>query len=398
MDFIFSYVAQFSIYEWFLGAVLLFFFLILLCYNLFVYRKPFNHEIKRKDITVDDSNLPGISVIISSKNDSEQLEKNLPFVLEQDYPNFEVIVVNCGSTDETDTVLKAASNKYPQLYHTFIPAEADEINEKKLALTVGIKAAKNDFLLFTESYCKPCSSEWIREFGKQFTQGKDIILGYSNLQAPEKISYSSFIKYDNLIHHIKFLSRAISRKPFMGTGRNMGYKKELFFKNKGFSAILGIDGGEDDLFINRISNKRNTDVVVSAKSITETDSVENLATWRSLKSRHLYTKQLYKGFSSLFFGFENLSKYSFLLLFIASVVTGILTSNYILLGFALLLFIIQLLIRMSVINKNGKHFGAGKFNIQLLLFDLMQPIYNQRFTKYANSRNRAIMSVRRWYK
>jgi hypothetical protein len=184
----------------------------------------------------------------------------------------------------------------------------------------------------------------------------------------------------------------------MGTGRNMGYKKELFFKNKGFSAILGIDGGEDDLFINRISNKRNTDVVVSAKSITETDSVENLATWRSLKSRHLYTKQLYKGFSSLFFGFENLSKYSFLLLFIASVVTGILTSNYILLGFALLLFIIQLLIRMSVINKNGKHFGAGKFNIQLLLFDLMQPIYNQRFTKYANSRNRAIMSVRRWYK
>src|SRR5690554_120608 len=115
MEFIFSYIAQFSIYEWIMGAFLLFFFLILLCYNLTVYRKPYKYEMKREEISVDDSNLPGISVIISSKNDSVQLEKNLPFILEQDYPNFEVIVVNCGSTDETDTVLKAASLKYPRL-------------------------------------------------------------------------------------------------------------------------------------------------------------------------------------------------------------------------------------------------------------------------------------------
>lgn len=398
MEFIFSYIAQFSIYEWIMGAFLLFFFLILLCFNLTVYRKPYKYEMKREEISVDDSNLPGISVIISSKNDSVQLEKNLPFILEQDYPNFEVIVVNCGSTDETDTVLKAASLKYPRLYHTFIPPEADEINEKKLALTVGIKAAKYDYLLFTESYCRPCSSEWIREFGKQFTRGKDIILGYSNLLLPKKIMRGSFIRYDNLIHQIKFLSRAISRKPFMGTGRNMAYKKELFFSNKGFSSILGIDGGEDDLFINRIANKRNTDVVVSTKSITETDSVENFSTWRSFKSKHLYTKQLYKGFSHLFFGFENFSKYSFALLFISSILLSVYTTNYILLGSAILLFLLLLFIRISVINKNSKQFGSGKFNIRLLIFDLLQPISNQRFTKYANSRNRAILSVKKWYK
>jgi cellulose synthase/poly-beta-1,6-N-acetylglucosamine synthase-like glycosyltransferase len=83
MEFIFSYIAKFSIYEWIMGAFLLFFFLILLCYNLTVYRKPYKYEMKREEISVDDSNLPGISVIISSKNDSVQLEKNLPFILEQ---------------------------------------------------------------------------------------------------------------------------------------------------------------------------------------------------------------------------------------------------------------------------------------------------------------------------
>ncbi len=398
MDLIISYVAQFSVYEWYMGAALLFFFLILLYYNLSVYRKPHIYEKKRKDISVDDSCLPSISVIITSKNDSEQLKKNLPFVMEQDYPNFEVIVVNCGSSDETDTVLKAAAHKYPKLYHTFIPEEADEINEKKLAITVGIKAAKNDILLFTESYCKPCSTEWIKEFGKQFTTGEDILLGFNNVKVPNKVPLRKFIRYDNLIHHLKFLSRAISRKPFMGTGRNMAYKKELFFNNKGFSSILGIDGGEDDLFINRISNKQNTGVVISDKSITETDSVENFSTWRSLKSKHLYTKQIYKGYSSFFFGFENFSKYSFTILLITSVVTSIMSSNYILLGFVLLLFMIKLLVRLSVINKNSKHFGSGKFNLQLLFFDLIQPINNQRFTGYANKRNRAILSVRRWYK
>jgi len=92
--------------------------------------------------TIPANDLPGISVIITSKNNSEELKKNLPFVLEQDYPNYEVIVVNSGSTDETDMVLNAAEIKYPHLYHTFVPAGADANNEKKLALTLGIKAAK----------------------------------------------------------------------------------------------------------------------------------------------------------------------------------------------------------------------------------------------------------------
>src|SRR5690554_3258730 len=262
MDLFALYVDRLSPVEWTLYGSLLFFFLIQLFFYLRVYKRPYRYERKRDKPEIPDDQLPGISVIITSKNDAEALEKNLPYIMEQDYPNFEVIVVNSGSTDETDMVLKAAEQKYPGLYHTYVPAGADGVNEKKLALTLGIKAAKHEVLLFTEAYCKPCSSQWIREFGKEFSKGKEVVLGYSRIRFDRKTAMWRFIRYDNLVHHLKFLSMAIAGKPFMGIGRNMAYKKNLFFEQKGFSPILNIDGGEDDLFINRVARKKNTGEVL----------------------------------------------------------------------------------------------------------------------------------------
>ena len=141
MDIIFSYVESFSLIEWVLSTALLFCFLVQILYSIVLFRKPQAHEKKREEKIVEESELPSISVIITSKNNSFELEKNLPYVLNQNYPKYEVIVVNSGSTDDTDVVLKAAEHKYPQLYHTFIPAGADEVNEKKLAITLGGKAA-----------------------------------------------------------------------------------------------------------------------------------------------------------------------------------------------------------------------------------------------------------------
>jgi glycosyltransferase involved in cell wall biosynthesis len=352
-----------------------------------VYKKPQSYERKRKVTPIADEDLPAISVILSSKNNSEELEKNLPFILNQDYPNFEVIVVNSGSTDETDMVLKAAEQKYPRLYHTHVPADAASLNEKKLALTLGIKAAKNEILLFTEAYCKPCTSEWIKEYGKEFLQGRDIVLGYCRVIIGKRVHLRSFILFDNLIHHLKFLSMAIARKPFMGIGRNMAYKKELFFQNRGFSSVLNIEGGEDDLFINRIAPGKKTGVVVSTNSMTETYSIDNFSAWRSLKSKYLYTKQFYKGLSAHLFGLETLSKYSFYTALIAAVTTGIFTSSYYLGGFALLLFIIRFWIQIVIINMNSLLFDDRRYHINLLPFDLFQPLNNLRFKKYANSRN-----------
>src|SRR5690554_4422220 len=208
----FSFIPHLTPVEWVLYGSLLLLFILQLFFYLSFYKRPYRYEKKRVDKLIAEEELPGVSVIITSKNDAEELKENLPYILEQDYPNFEVIVVNSGSTDETDMVLKAAEQKYPGLYHTYVPAGADGVNEKKLALTLGIKAAKHEVLLFTEAYCKPCSSQWIQEFGKEFSKGKEVVLGYSWIRFDRKIAMWRFIRYDNLVHHLKFLSMAIAGK------------------------------------------------------------------------------------------------------------------------------------------------------------------------------------------
>lgn len=373
---------------WVILYITLFFFIVQILYYTIVYNKPFSYYKKRGGISAPADSYPPISVIIASKNESENLSKNLPSILEQDYPNFEVIIVNMGSTDETDVVLKALNQKYSNLYHTYVPAEAEELNEKKLALTIGIKATKNDFLLFTEAHCKPVSNKWLSEFAKEFLKGNDIVLGGCRLEIKKKVTMRKFIQYDNIIHSLKYLSLAIMGKPFMGISRNMAYKKELFFENKGFSSILRIDGGEDDLFINRVVKGRKTGVVLSDDSMTQSDVVDKFITWRMLKSKYLYTKQFYKGAANAIFRFETFSKYSFLFFSVLGIVVGVFSENYLLLSVSAILLLVRFFVNLFVINKSSTIFGVAPFHVNLIFYDLFQPINNIRFKKYANKRSK----------
>jgi len=388
MDHIYLLVSGLSLTEWILGGVLLFFFLLQVLVYLVVYNSPYRHHKKQQTSPLQDDELPPISVIIPSKNNSEELAKNLPHIMEQDYPNFEVIVVNSGSTDETDMVLKAAALKYPHLYHTYVPDEAESINEKKLALTIGIKAAKHEHLLFTEAYCVPCSLNWIREYGNAFAQNMDIVLGFSRLAIDKKAGMRGFIRYDNFMHHLKFLSMALLKIPYMGIGRNLAYRKDLFFKHKGFSSILHIDGGEDDLFINRIASGVRTGVVLSPESMTETHGIDSFFTWRSLKSKYLYTKQYYRGVAPRILSLESFSRYAFYLLFSAAVVMSLFSGSRLITGTALLLFLVRYGMQLWVINRTSKLVDGTRYHINLLLYDLFHPFNNFRFRRYANRKTR----------
>jgi len=388
MEYLFVAFSGLTLTEWILGGLLLFFFFVQLLFFLVIYNKPWQHQKKQAVPAISDQELPPISVIIPSKNNSEELKQNLPFMLEQDYPVYEVIVVNSGSTDETDMVLKAAGLKYPHLYHTYVPAEADSVNEKKLALTIGIKAARYENLLFSEAYCKPCTRNWIKEYGKAFATGKEIILGFSRLHIDRKTGMHRFIRFDNLMHHLKFLSMALLGKPYMGIGRNMAYRKELFFRHKGFSSILHIDGGEDDLFINRIARGKATGVLLSPDSMTETHGIDNFFTWRSLKSKYLYSKQFYKGFPPHLFNLESMSRYLFFAALTATISLSLHTSSWILTGMALLLLLLRYSVVFTVLNRNSRLLDGVRYHIHLLLYDLFQPFNNFRFRRYANKRNR----------
>lgn len=377
-----SFFNRVSIYEWFIIALYLVFFIIQLFYYLYLFRKPYQHVAKNREVfsSTDKNNegLPGISIIITAKNEAENLRKNLPFILNQDYPNFEVIVVDNSSTDSTDDVLKTFRNNHSNLYITYIPIEADSVNNKKLALTIGVKAAKHDILLFTEPDTKPLSEKWVYEYAKTFYAGKDVVLGCCQLYI-KKSFFKKLILFDNLFSGIKYSSMTLAKKPYMGIGRNMAFTKNLFFDNKGFSSVLNIQDGEDDVFINKIATKENTAIVNSHESLVVCNAIDGLSSWKNIKTKYLATQKYYAGNTIKLLSFEVFSRYSFYLLFTTLCIVGVHSSLYLLPVVALLLFIARYSIQLLVMNKNSKIFNAGSFYFSLPLLDILTPFVNYLF-------------------
>ena len=209
---------------------------------------------------------------------------------------------------------------------------------KKLALTLGIKAAKHDILLFTEPDTKPLSMKWIYEYAKTFDKGKDVVLGCCQIEI-NKSYFKNYMLYDNLFSGIKYSSMALAKKPYMGIGRNMAFRKDLFFEHKGFSSVLNIEDGEDNVFINRIATKENTAVIVSSDSMVVSNVVDSFSNWRSIKTKYLTTQKYYTNNATKVLTFEVFSRYAFYLLFAMLFVIGLLSSlNFLLLFCSVLIF------------------------------------------------------------
>lgn len=173
----------FSMAELILLSVAGVFLIIQYIYYLGIYNRIHMRNITdRKNELHFTKELPPLSVVICARNESENLRRFLPAILEQNYPQFEVIVINDGSTDESEAVLSAFEEKYQHLYHSFTPDSARYISRKKLALTLGIKASKHDWLVFTEANCQPASNQWLRLMARNFTPHTQIVLGYSGYE------------------------------------------------------------------------------------------------------------------------------------------------------------------------------------------------------------------------
>ena len=157
-------------------------FLIQLLYYFCLYNRIHarSRAVKRSDIHFSQE-LPPLSVIIYAREEVENLRRNLPAVLEQDYPQFEVIVINDGNTDESEDYLTLQGEKYPNLYHSFVPSSSRYISRKKLAITLGIKASKYDWLVFTDANCLPESNQWLRTMARNFTSRAQIVLYFHAL-------------------------------------------------------------------------------------------------------------------------------------------------------------------------------------------------------------------------
>lgn len=288
-----------------------------------------------------------VSVVICAKNERDNLLNFLPEFLAQDYPTFEVIVVNDHSIDDTVDVLKAYSLQFPNLKVVTVPDNDRFYGSKKFALTLGIKAAQHENVLLTDADCRPTSNQWIKLMSN-YPVNKSIVLGFGAYQKQPGM-LNKLIRFETLFTAMQYFSFALCKMPYMGVGRNLAYKKELFFKNRGFSNHQHILSGDDDLFINEVANKTNIEIVFEKEAHTVSLPKTTFSSWLKQKKRHLSTGKYYQFKHKLILGIYPFS----LLLFICSFVLLVVmqTSIYLILGALVIRYLIQMLIFKKSIDK-----------------------------------------------
>ena len=321
--------------------------------------------------------LPGVSVVVCAKNEGDNLQNYLTALLCQNYPTFEVIVVNDASEDDTQFVLDHYLQLYPNLHLTFVPSDAMVSSSKKLALTLAAKAAKYDYLLLTDADCRPESPEWISEMMKGFCKPEtEVVIGYGGY-FEERTAVNNRIQYDTIFNAMQYLGMAMSRHPYMGVGRNLAYKKETFFKNRGFAGLLSTRAGDDDLFVNKVCTPRNTEVVLTPMSYTWSIPKRTFKEWRVQKARHLSVAPDYKFITKLRLVLEPFSRGLWYALVIAvGVLAGLGLVSPIVGLAAMLLFISRLTWQIIMMSRAASIFMVHGFGLEVLWFDIWLPVIN----------------------
>lgn len=269
---------------------------ILLIVNYFISIFPLANF--KKTHLAQTQELKPVSVIICARNEEDHLTEFLPKVLTQDYPEFEVLIVNDCSWDNTENVIDEFAKIFPNLRKVNIKEDDYYKHGKKFAVMVGIKGARYEQLVFTDADCVPASEQWLKEMASGFTGEKEIVLGYGGYQR-EAGFLNKLIRFDTFQIAAQYMSAAIKGKAYMGVGRNLAYKKSLFFKHKGFSSHYHVKSGDDDLFINEACTNTNTNISVAQASATVSEPEHTFRNWRLQKQRHLTTAPLYKSSSKM---------------------------------------------------------------------------------------------------
>ena len=261
-----------------------------------------------------------VSVIICSRDEDENLARNLPGILVQQYPStYEVVTVNDNSVDDSKYILQELKRTFRSLNVVELTHEAKLISGKKYPLSIGIREAKHEILLLTDADCVPSSEHWIQKMQDGYTENIEIVLGYGAYHKTSGM-LNKLIRFETFHTALQYLSYALAGIPYMGVGRNLSYKKDIFLRNKGFSFINHIPSGDDDLFINKVATKRNTAIVIDPEAITRSIPKTTWSSWLKQKSRHYTTAKYYKPKHKFLLGLYSITQFVFYPLLIASAI------------------------------------------------------------------------------
>ena len=320
------------------SASIQFLFLVIVSIALYRYKKP----VPKSYV------IPGISIVISAKNEYDNLQTLIPILLKQQYKNYEIILIDDNSSDDTYDYAIDLDKKEEKFKLVRINETPDHISNKKYALTLGIRTAKYDHVLLTDADCIPNSDNWVKEMSDGFTsETQKFVIGYSQYYANEGL-LNKFITYETMLTAVHYFGIGLLGHPYMGVGRNIAYRKSFFLENKGFGKFQGVIGGDDDLLVNQYATKSNTAFILGPESTIYSNPKTKLKDFILQKTRHLSVGKHYRKADKLVLGLLSLSKITFWLGFIAAIMS-VFRTYFVLAGFFMVM--VSLLTALAVLKK-----------------------------------------------
>ena len=305
----------------FLGSVLGLLGLYFLIYNkVATYSKDTNDNYFNESV----------SIIIASRNELENLEQNLPILLAQEYSDYEIIIVDDHSTDGSGSFVRqlAVSNEHLSYYSL----SGNDKSSKKTALALGIKKAKNEYLLFTDADCTPAGEQWLSGMVNCYSEKIQIVLGYGPYRKSTGI-VNIMARVDTFFIALQYFAFSLMGIPYMGVGRNLSYRKSLYTKGSGFTDNQDLLSGDDDLFIQANANKTNVAVCMEESSFTYSITEKSLWNLFLQKRRHTSAGFRYKNFQIVLLGLIQLINAFFYFALFALILSGNYTSLMLLFTF-----------------------------------------------------------------
>lgn len=353
-----------------LSVIVFGFFVILqlIYYWLIFARFSFHKPTKIKDIQQKP-----VSIVVSAKNEAHNLIKSLPVLLTQQYNEFEVVLVNDNSNDETEQVIRDFMSTYPHLKLVNLTSSVTNIQGKKFPLSIGIKSASYDTILLTDADCVPSSSYWLQNMAKHFVGKTEIVLGYSTFEK-KKGFLNMMIHYDTLHSAIHYFSYALAKIPYMGVGRNLAYSKSLFYHQRGFASHNHIKYGDDDIFVNRAANDRNCDIEYFKGAFTVSRPKSGFKSWFLQKKHHTSTRRFYKPKHKFLLNFYGSLMLLFYILFAVAIIYT--RYDYVLLSVVIALFVFKSAMQYVIFGMAAAKLDEKRIVPYILIFDILFSVLN----------------------
>ena len=365
-------ISDLSPFTIFLFALFVFSFIVQLIYWFFLFSKLANFKTPIKSNQITKKEKP-VSIIICAHNEAQNLEKNLPRILNQNYRSFEVVVVNDNSNDTTYDVLLKYKKIYSNLQVINLDAKPLGMVGKKFPLKIGIESSKYTTLLLTDADCCPSSSEWLFCMQSRISDSTKIVLGYGPYTKYSTL-LNRFIRFETVYTAIQYFSFALGKLPYMGVGRNLAYRKELFLNSNGFERHKYIASGDDDLFINEVATGENVSIVLEKESFVYSEPKFTWQDYYRQKNRHLSTATSYQLKHKFLLGLLSASHFFF---YVTGITLFVLNFNVIFLG---TLFVVRMVMLLFYYGKILKRFQEKRLLQWIPVLDFMYILFYIAFT------------------